>query len=210
MSTITSLTAGKGREKKVNVFLDGSFTCSLMAEVALREGLRVGQELSPRQLAELTGLDRLQRGYNAAIRFLSYRPRSEAEVRQRLQKHGFEADCTDKVLARLKEQGLVDDSAFARFWAENRATFRPRSQRLTMLELRRKGLTESAIGPAVSACDDNDSAYRAALSQTRRWSRYDYAGFRRRLWEYLRRRGFDYEVIKQTVDRIWRESGSSS
>jgi regulatory protein len=205
MSKITRLTAGKSREKRVNVHLDGKYAFSLLAEVVLKEGLRVGQELSDEQIEDLTGVDRYQRCLNAAIRFLGYRPRSEAEIRQRLQKHGFDGKLTDKALARLKEQGLVDDTAFARFWIDNRESFSPRSRRLTKLELQRKGLGNDIIEQVVGEVDDNDSAYRAALSKARRLSPSDYQVFRRRLGEHLGRRGFGYDVIKDTVERVWKE-----
>jgi regulatory protein len=205
MSKITRLTAGKSREKRVNVHLDGKYAFSLLAEVVLKEGLRVGQELSDEQIEDLTGVDRYQRCLNAAIRFLGYRPRSEAEIKQRLQKHGFDGKLTDKALARLKEQGLVDDTAFARFWIDNRESFSPRSRRLTKLELQRKGLGNDIIEQVVGEVDDNDSAYRAALSKARRLSPSDYQVFRRRLGEHLGRRGFGYDVIKDTVERVWKE-----
>jgi regulatory protein len=139
MSRITGLTAGKGRDQRVNLFLDGRLAFSLSAEVALKEGLRPGQELSEQDLKALAGADRYQKCLNAALRFLATRPRSEDEIRQRLLKHGFESACREKAIARLKEQGLVDDEAFARYWKDNRQAFRPRSRRLTTLELQRKG-----------------------------------------------------------------------
>ena len=209
MSKITNLTVGRSREKRLNVFLDGKFTFSLLAEVAIKEGLQVGQELSANQVEVLTGSNHFHRCLNAAIRYLGYRPRSEAEVRQRLQRHGFNGDCTEKVLAQLKEQGLVDDTAFARFWKENRESFSPRSRRLTRLELQRKGLDGGVIDQVVGEVDDSDSAYRAALGKARRLLPSDYQGFRRRLGEYLRRRGFNYEVINDTVEKVWKECGSS-
>ena len=209
MSKITKLTVGRSREKRLNVFLDGKFTFSLLAEVAIKEGLQVGQELSANQVEVLTGSNHFHRCLNAAIRYLGYRPRSEAEVRQRLQRHGFNGDCTEKVLAQLKEQGLVDDTAFALFWKENRESFSPRSRRLTRLELQRKGLDGGVIDQVVGEVDDSDSAYRAALGKARRLLPSDYQGFRRRLGEYLRRRGFNYEVINDTVERVWKECGSS-
>jgi len=209
MSKITNLTVGRSREKRLNVFLDGKFTFSLLAEVAVKEGLQVGQELSANQVEVLTRSNHFHRCLNAAIRYLGYRPRSEAEVRQRLQRHGFNGDCIEKVLAQLKEQGLVDDTAFARFWKENRESFSPRSQRLTRLELQRKGLDGGVIEQIVGEVDDSDSAYRAALGKARRLSLSDYQGFRRRLGEYLKRRGFNYEVINDTVERVWKECVSS-
>lgn len=199
------MTVGKSREKRVNVYLDDKFACSLLAEVALQKGLKIGQELSEAELEALAGADRYQRCLNAAIRYLGYRPRSESEIRQRLQKHGFESEYTEKALARLKEQGLVDDTAFARFWKDNRESFSPRSRRLTKLELQRKGLNSDIIEQVIREVDDSDSAYRAALSKARRLSPSDYQVFRRRLGAYLGRRGFGYDIINETVARVWKE-----
>jgi len=209
MSKITALRIGRGRGKRVNVFLDGRFVLSLESEVVVKEGLQVGQELSTAQVEMLSGSDRRQRCLNAAYRYLSYRPRSESEVRERLQRRGFDGDCTEAVMAKLREQGLVDDVAFARFWKENRESFSPRSQRLTRLELKRKGVVSDVIDRVVDAVDDGDSAYRAALDRVRRLPLSDYQSFRRRLSEYLKRRGFGYEVINHTVDRVWQEQGSN-
>jgi regulatory protein len=209
MSRITGLTAGKGREKRVNVFLDGRLAFSLSAEVAIKEGLRTGRELSEDEREALALADRYQKCLNTAYRFLAARPRSEAEIRQRLRKGGLEPEYVERAVARLREQGLIDDGAFARYWNDNRQTFRPRSRRLTAMELRRKGLDSAAIEPVVGEIDDGASAYRAALDKAGRLHGTDFEVFRRRLGEFLRRRGFDYDIIQQTVNRVWTERGES-
>ena len=207
MSEITKITIGRSREKRVNVFLDGKFSFSLEAELALKEGLHVGQELSADQIDALAGSDHFERCFNAANRYLSYRPRSESELRERLHKRGFDGDNVEAVIARLKEQGLVDDTAFAQFWTENRDYFSPRSQRLTRLELRSKGVAEEIIDGVVNSIDDEDSSYRAGLKKARSLSRSDYQSFRRRMGDHLKRRGFGYGVIIKTVERLWQERG---
>ena len=206
MSKITAIRAGRRRGKRANVFLDGGFTFSLEDEVAIREGLQVGQELSANQIEALARSDCFHRCLNTAANYLGYRPRSEFELRERLQRRGFDGDSVDAVLAKLKEQGVVDDMAFAQFWRDNRQSFSPRSQWLTKLELRRKGVAADIIDQVVDAVDD-ESAYRAALSKARSLSPSDYQSFRRRLGEYLKRRGFGYGVINHTVERIWQEQG---
>jgi regulatory protein len=202
---ITSLKAGRGREKKVNIFMDGKPALNLLTETALKEGLKVGQELSESRLEMLAGLDRCQRCLNAAFRYLAYRPRSEAEIRQRLLRRGFDSVTADSTLANLRERGLVDDTAFARFWKDNRESFSPRSRRLTGLELRRKGLSGDVIEAVIVEIDESDSAYRAALVKARRLPLADYQAFRRRLGAYLGRRGFGYDIINETVARVWKE-----
>ncbi len=210
MTQITAIRAGRGRQQRVNVFLDGKFTLSLEAEVAAKEGLQVGQELSSSQVEALARSDHFQRCLNAAVHYLGYRPRSEYEIRERLRRRGFDVDSLEAVMVRLREQGLVDDMAFAQFWRDNRESFSPRSRWLTRLELGRKGVAADIIDQVLGEVDDADGAYRAALSKARSLPLSDYQGFRRRLGEYLRRRGFGYEVIKRSVERLWQELGSSS
>lgn len=205
---ITDLRTGKGRDKRLNIFLDGRFAFSLGAEVAAKENLQVGQELSSNQIESLTGSDEVQRCLEAAYRYLGYRPRSESEIRERMQRRGFAAETMDAVVIRLKEQALLDDEAFARFWKENRDSFRPRSRWLTGLELRRRGVGNSVIDQVVAGIDDEENAYRAALQKTRHGTPADYQSFRRRLGDCLRRRGFNYEVISHTLERIWQERGN--
>jgi regulatory protein len=205
MAKITGIKKRKGPGKQINVFLDGKPALALLAETALKEGLEVGQEVNEDQRETLADIDRYQRCFNAGLHLLSYRQRSEAEIRQRLQRHGFDEVIIEKAIARLKEQGLVDDAAFARFWRENRETFSPRSRRMTKLELKRKGLSSDIIEKAISEIDDTDSAYRAAISRARRLPLADYQNFRQRLGSYLGRRGFNYGIIKEITERVWRE-----
>ncbi len=210
MSKITAIRAGRGRQQRVNLFLDGKFALSMDAEVVTKAQLKTGQELTSSQMDALHQSDRIKRCLNAAVHYLSYRPRSESEMRERLQQRGFDNQSIEAALTRLKEQALIDDTAFARFWKDNRQTFSPRSQWLTRRELRQKGIAADTIDGVVSEIDDQESAYRAALNKAHRLPRTDRSNFRRRLSYYLKSRGFNYEVINHTVERLWQEPGSNN
>ena len=205
MSKITALRVNKRTDKQLNMFLDGKFAIKIDTEVAVKEGLKIGQDISDDRVKNLSENVDLSRCLNTAYRFLSYRPRSEAEMKERLHRRGFEDSKIEIIINKLKEQNLLDDTAFARFWKENRDTFRPRSQRLTQLELKKKGVADEIIKEVTDESDDIQTAYRAALSKAKHLPNQDYEIFRRRLGDYLRRRGFGYAVINQTVKRIWQE-----
>ncbi len=207
MSKITAIRAGRSKRKRVNMFLDGQFAFSLEAEIVTKEGLEVGHELSASQIDALTRVDRFDHCFNAATHYLGYRPRSEAEIRERLHQRGFDDDNVAAVITKLKEQELVDDIAFAQFWKDSRESFRPRSQWLVRLELKQKGVAADIIDRVVSGINDDDSAYKAAVSKAHGLPRSDYKMFRRQLGEFLRRRGFSYGVISYNVRRIWQELG---
>jgi regulatory protein len=205
MGKITALKTNKRTDRQVNLYLDGKFAVKLDTELAVKKGLKVGEEISDGRIKELTEDVGLARGLNLAYRFLSYRPRSEAEMKDRLHRRGFEDSNIEIIINKLKEQNLLDDTAFAQFWKENRDTFRPRSQRLTRLELKKKGVADEIIKEVTDDSDDMQSAYQAALHKAQHLPNQDYEVFRRRLGDYLKRRGFGYTVISQTVKRLWQE-----
>lgn len=205
MRKITALHSGKGQIKRVNVFLDGKFAFSLEPELVAEEKLEVEQILPAERIKAITASNNIRRCYNVAALFLSYRPRSEPEIRERLGRRGFDDDSIEAVIDKLKRQGLVDDTAFAQFWKENRESYSPRSQWLTRLELRRKGVADQIIDEAVATIDDEESAYRAALKKAGSLPGSDYQAFRRRLGEHLKRRGFNYGVIESAVSRVWQD-----
>jgi regulatory protein len=205
MKRVTAIGEGKRRKRRVNIFLDDKFAFSLEAEVALKEGIKVGQELSEGDIEALTGAELSQRCYDAALRYLDYRPRSQTELKQRLARRGFDEETVAATLSRLQELGLVDDLAFARFWQENRQAFSPRSRWLVRRELKQKGVADEVIEKVLANADDEDGAYRAAMTKARKLPASDYEGFRKRLGDYLKRRGFGYGVIKNTLKKVWEE-----
>jgi regulatory protein len=205
MAVITRLVVGKGHANKVKVYLDGKYAFSLEAAVALEARLRIDQELNQSKLEKLEHENQLKKALAAANRLLSFRPRSERELKLRLTQKGFDAVIVVESLEYLKEHGLVDDAAFARYWAENRANFSPRSQRLVTLELRQKGVSSDVAEQMSGEVDDAAAAYTAGAKRASRLDISDYEEFRRRLGEYLRRRGFGYDIINRSVKRLWQE-----
>jgi len=201
---ITSLRT-KGRRNRVNVFIDGTFSFTINGELAARAGLQVGKDLSASEVEELRQTDLFEDCLRAALHYLSYRPRSEAEVRQRLHRRGFAADVVDSVIAELKKRNLIDDVAFAQYWRDNRLLFKPRSQRLIKLELWQKGVSAETAAQIVEGLSDETIAYEAGRRKTRAMAGLDYDEFRHRLFRYLQRRGFSYEVASSVVSRLWGE-----
>ena len=149
--------------------------------------------------------DSIQDCLNAAYRFLSYRPRSEGEMRQWLHRRGYANEVAEQTISKLREQNLIDDFAFARFWKENRLSFRPKSKRLIKQELRDKKIAAEIIEQVTEDMDDEAIAHKLGSSRISTLGHLDYPDFYRRLSSYLAYRGFTYEVIKHTAALVWRE-----
>lgn len=209
MGTITALRLN-GIKKRVNVFVDGLFSFTVAEELAVIHHLEVGKSLSAVQIDELKKKNLSYNCMEAAVHYLSYRPRSESEVRRRLKRRGYNNETIEEIIAKLKEKHLIDDVSFSEFWRNNRLSFSPRSTRLIRLELRRKGVAAETVNEVLKDLDDENSVYEAGLKKARRLTGSDYDDFRRRLYDYLRRRGYGYESIKRATERLWEQRKGSS
>ena len=150
----------------------------------------------------------LQDSLNAVYRYLSYRPRSEAEIRHWLRRRGCADELAAKTIARLREQNLSDDFAFAQFWKDNRLSFRPKSKRLIKKELRDKKVAAEIVEQVTQDIDDEQIAYKLGSGRMHALAHLEYPDFYRSLSSYLAYRGFGYEVIKRTAALLWQERES--
>lgn len=203
MKKITALEVQKKNPNRVNIHLDGEFAFGLARITAA--WLKIGDILSDEKITQLQNEDARERALQQALLFLSYRARSEKEIRQNLKKHEYPEDAIEYTMTRLRENRLANDNEFAQAWVENRNTFRPRSRRALTMELRQKGLDEETVQEAVANIDEKALAYESAQKRAPRIKSLEWGEFRKKLSEYLARRGFPYSVVTSTVTRIWNE-----
>jgi regulatory protein len=197
---ITSIEVQKRNPRRANVFVEGEFALGLALIEAAK--LSTGQYLSDADIERLHQRDDAERAHEFALNFLSYRPRSENEVRRRLAKKGFPERAIADAIGRLLRAGLLDDEAFARYWVENRSRFRPRGPYALRQELWEKGVPDRIVDAVVADEDQDENAYRAALQRLGRWKRMEPDERRRKLTGYLQRRGFGYDSIRQAWERL--------
>lgn len=196
MPEIIALKKARGKGQLL-VLLEGLPPLRLSQDLAQEKGLAPGETLSLEQVEELGRAALRERGLATALRLLSLRPRSEAEVVARLRRF-LKAEVVEEVLAHLRQKGLVDDLGFARFWRENREGFSPRGKRLLQQELRQKGVSLEVVAQALEGLDEEENALRAARRQRPRPGEPP-EDFRRRLGNFLLRRGFSYEVSRRVT-----------
>lgn len=187
----------------MSVYLDGEYAFGLAKIVAA--WLKVGQEISKEKIEELKAKDLEEVALQKAVKFLSYRPRSEDEVRKNLKKHKFQEEVIEKVIDRMRRGGLVNDVNFAELWVENRSEFRPRGSRLLRMELRKKGITDDVIENTTKDLNEDELAFRAARKQARKYKKLEWQEFRKKMNGFLGRRGFDYGIISNVIPNVWEE-----
>jgi regulatory protein len=170
--------------------------------------------------------------YNLALKFLSYRPRSEKEVYDYLirksskQRHSGEPrsagrlqnrfwssqnddikSTIEKVVSKLKKYKFIDDEKFARMFVEDRLKFKPRSTRLIKLELKQKGIYQETIDNLQLTIDEVDLAKKLIEKKIRSRNKFgmtnDEVGMtNEKLGRYLLSKGFSWDVIRKVIGHV--------
>lgn len=210
MPTITRLEPQKHDSERLNVYLDEQFAFGIALNAALNAALtlKVGQTLTPSQIDSLLAQDTLERAYVRALNLLSYRARSEREVRTHLKRATKtytppSDDVIETVITRLRDRRFLNDSQFAEDWVSYRGANRPSARRLLALELRQKGIPTEDIDTALAEHNDEAAALSAAAERAPKLAKLDFPTFRLRLGQYLGRRGFTYDAIDTAVRQAW-------
>lgn len=208
MGKITALSVQKRNRERVNVHIDDEFAFGLAYVAAAH--LYVGQELSAAEIAALKSQDTLEKAKDSAYRLISLRPRSVSEIQQRLQKKGYDAAVIEQVITQLTDLDFLNDASFAQYWVEQRDTFNPRSHIALRQELQQKGIARSIIDEALTASDEPAAARAAAEKKARQLAHYPEDEFKKKLGQFLQRRGFHYALIKEIIDELWASLQTSS
>ncbi len=195
------------RRRRVDVFVDGRFALTIAKDLAAERGVRPGRAVTEDELSALAEAEARRGALESGLRLLSYHPRSERELRDRLVRKGFGRAAIDETLSRLRGLGYLDDAAFARFWTETRQLSRPRSRWLLASELRRRGVAQSTAEEATAEISDEEAAYQAASRRLRALRGLEHHAFRQRLGRFLTSRGFSYDVARRIIERCWAEQG---
>jgi regulatory protein len=205
---ITALEQQAHNPNRVNLYVDDHFLLGISAELMLTQGLHVDQELTAADIENLQHSETRQQAIERAINYLSFRPRSQAEVRRYLRKKETPPEIIEAVIEHLTKRDYINDKAFASFWVESRDQFNPRGSQGLRSELSTKGIEREIIEEVVDKEQDGELALRAGrkkallLLQT---GEIDFSKFRNRLGGFLQRRGFSYDVISRTVRALWQE-----
>jgi regulatory protein len=200
---ITAINLQKRNLKRVNIFLDDNFAFGISRIKA--EKLTIGQYLNTEEILELQTTDVFELAYQQALNFLSYRTRSEKEILTNLKKHDYSDDVTSVVLEKLIRNNLVNDVEFARSWVENRSEFRPRGHRALKMELYQKGINNEIIDEVIRNINEEELAYTAAIKQSRKYKLLNWKDFKKKMFAFLTRRGFGYEVSANAVNKSWED-----
>lgn len=204
MPIITAIKPQKNK-KRVNIYLDGKFAFGLDLENFIKLGLKVEQELSDKEIEDILKKVELQKVSDKILRFATLRPRSEKEFYGWLRRHKVHKSLHKKLFDKLKRLNLLDDEIFAKWWIGQRLQFK--SKRELEYELRIKGIDRNIIEDVLAEVDiDEEKLARELLNKKKyRWDKLTKYDAKKKMIEFLGRRRFGWDAIKNAVDDFFQK-----
>jgi len=202
MAKITALKAQK-KTGRINVYIDDIFFCGISEKLIVDFGLYKGKELTNAEAQKLKKSEDFSRALNYAYRLLSFRPRSEKEIIDKLTSK-YPEITVKKIVQKLKTDNYLNDYDFAKIWIEQRQT--SRGKKLLISELYKKGIAKNIIEELIETIDDNES-YNNAKALIRKKNKYkdiSKTEAYKKVGLYLARRGFSYDIIKKVITDIYK------
>lgn len=142
----------------------------------------------------------IKRPLNLAIKYLSYQPRTVYEMQEYIKKKGFSEDIIEKIIEILLEQNHLNDRDFATLFIESKVRNKPKSKFAFQYELKKKGINPSIIDAILEQYDDQDLALKAVRPKIRMWQNLDEDKFKKKMMNFLRYRGFNYDICLSTLN----------
>lgn len=196
MPKITKITIQTKQRGRMNIFVDDKFLTGLDQIYCIKYGLKIGQGVTTQFCEELQNKDVEEQAYNKALKFLSIRPQSILEIKQKLRQRKFSATLIHQTINRLEQNHLLNDEEFAISWIKYRLGNHLRSTQHLISELRQKGIDRAIIGSAIAQTNLGDQEIVIATKLLRSKLRQSkLSSSSPKVRGYLTRKGFSYGTI---------------
>jgi regulatory protein len=148
----------------------------------------------------------LKTAKNQALRYLSYRDRSKLEVTQYLEKKEHPQTIIQQALDALIELNHVNDQRFALEWGRYKINKQKLGKSRLYAELLNKGIDKEVLESTLAILyEDNpetELAIQCARKKMNSLQGVEEDKKKRRLIQYLKRRGFSADIIYQSIKNV--------
>jgi regulatory protein len=202
MPIITSIKQQKNKNR-VNVYLDDEFGFGIDLDNFVLLHLKVDQELTEEEIAEVVKKAEFQKTYDKLLRFAMVRPRSEKEICDYFRRKKVHESMHDGLFEKLRHFELIDDEKFAKWWIDQRTNFKPKPKRILIQELRIKGIGKEIIDEVLGeeVVDEEKMAKELIARRAYKWKNLPTREARQKKSQYLAGKGFGWDVIEKVTSK---------
>jgi len=201
---ITKIQRQSKNSKRVSIFIDGEFGCGLYEDTLLKYNLNQGDEISKETLDEIINFDEYLFSKKAAFDLLSYRLRSEKELKDKLRLKKISSKTIEKTIKHLEELALLNDEEFARQLVLENISSKPKGKNLIRQKLFQKGISKQisdrVLDNIYESIDEKQIICDILVKYSKKLKSKDIYDKKRKIFSYLARKGFDFDSINEVIN----------
>lgn len=197
--TITAVEKNKDKGM-VKVFIDDNYSFSIPEQDYINNKLYKDTIISEEQLSVIRDKVLVRSARERAVRYLTYKDRSEYEILKKLVDAGYDESVAQNAVNELKTIGYLDDTRYAMKYLSERIRTKALSKKTLGYELKNKGIDENIIEKALSEFEIDD--YEVALRESKKkFGKYDIneRKIEQKVYRFLLHRGFSYEIVNKVI-----------
>jgi len=218
MSKVTSVEPQKKNQHRFNIYLDEQFAFGADEDLVVDHRLVVGKLLDTSDVEKLLFEAEVGKLMERMYRLFNIRQRSEQEVRRYLKNLSFKRKVKEQdeisdvaielLINKLEQKRLISDEEFAKAWVEARRKSKQKGIRALKAELYQKGIDRQIIEEVLAdelEGTEEQLATQALEKKMKVWKNLPSFEFKKKAYQFLMRRGFEYEVVKDIVENLMKK-----
>lgn len=195
---------GKRNQDRINIYVDDEFAFAVYIDTALANHLKIGADISGEERERILREDGAKYALACAMKFLSYRMRTEKELRDKLREKEVPQDCIEGAVEKLKEIGYLNDREFAELYAQE--LLGKYGQRVAVQKLMQKGIPRDIAEEAAKGAGQEASVLDGYVARLKQKYRNEEPGkAKQKMIRALMARGFEYEEVRCALQRCEEE-----
>jgi regulatory protein len=192
---------------RYNVFVDGIYKLSVNEDTLIKYKLSSGTEISDENLNDIRIYDEFVYAKSLSLDFLSYRIRTEKEIRKKLVSKDISEKTIVETISYLKSIKLINDFEFAQKLIADKQKLKPSGKRILSQKLFQMGIDkvtrEDVLDDYFKINDEKQLAIESINNYLRKLKDLDNFNKKKKAYSYLVRKGFQYEIINEVINQIF-------
>ncbi|NBI27436.1 regulatory protein RecX [Chengkuizengella marina] len=204
---ITLVEKQKNNLNRYNIYVNDRYVLSVHEDILVKHRLLKGEEINETKIKRVVEDEELQIIQRQAIRMISRRVKSRYELKQKLSDKGYEENLIDLTLDQLEKTKYIDDYSYALNLANHRIKYQKKGLKWIEQELSQKGISKVTMNQVIQELDKELEFKAAYQLAKKRWDLQSGQPTKKKskISSFLMRRGFDYSLIRNIIDKIEKE-----
>ena len=200
---VTSIKKSTKKKGEYLIYVDGRFSFSVPEEEYFKMSLYEKKVLTEDEISHIKTEVLEKNARIKALRYITYKLRTEQETRNKLAAEKFPIDVIDSTINYLKSLGYINDELYVQKYLHDRKKLKPVSQKMLKYQLLKKGVNENIIDDAL----ENyivDEVFVAESLLKRKFGKYNLKEEKnkKKAYAFLSHRGFSLSIIKEAIKGV--------